>query len=93
MCVCVCVCTCVCVCVCVCVYVYVCVHVCVCMCERERDRKKTLRIVRTGSNVMEDILTSFEPLFFSFMCMQPSMDTLGEQLATMSCVLIVDVIV
>ena len=36
---------------------------------------------------------SFKPFLFSFTSTQPSVDTLGEQLATMTCVLIMDVII
>ena len=52
---------------------------------RERER------VGASLSVMED--TSFKPFLFSFISMQLSMDTLGEQLATMACVLVVDVII
>ena len=45
-----------------------CVRVCVCVCVCVRSRKKTLRIVRTGSNVMEDIFMFYDPLFLSCPC-------------------------
>ena len=63
------------------------------MCIHEREREKGGRELAASLSVMEDTLTSFEPFLFFFMSTQPSMNTLGEQLATMACVLVVDVII
>lgn len=61
-------------------------HVCVHVCVREREDEDRFKCDGGA-------LTSFKPFLFSFTSTQPSMDTLGEQLATMPCVLVVDVII
>ena len=62
-------------------------ELCVYMKERKRREGASGKFKCDGRH------TSFEPFLYFFMSTQPSMNTLGEQLATMACVLVVDVII
>ena len=55
--------------------------------------KEEKRLVQARLNGHESYIHTYVFLTTSFMSGQPSMDTLGKQLATMPCVLVVDVII